>query len=100
MVYLTPLRYPGGKRRLAPVVTRLLELNKFKDVEYVEPYAGGAAVALTVLLEEYASIVHINDLSRPIYAFWHTVLNNATWLCGQIEHVKITMAEWRRQRAI
>src|SRR6266446_4205919 len=100
MPFYTPLRYPGGKRRIAPVVMRLLELNGFKDVEYVEPYAGGAAIALALLLEEYASAIHINDLSRPVYAFWHTVLNENHQLCRKIERVNITMNEWRRQRAI
>ena len=85
---------------MAPVVMHLLELNGLKDVQYVEPYAGGAAIALAVLLEEYASVIHINDLSRPVYAFWHTVLNETAQLCRRIERVKITMREWRRQRAV
>jgi DNA adenine methylase len=100
MPYYTPLRYPGGKRRLAAVIMRLLEANGLKDVQYVEPYAGGAAVALALLLEEYASIVHINDLSRPVYAFWHTVLNETERLCRRIDRVKVTMREWHRQRAV
>jgi DNA adenine methylase len=98
--FYTPLRYPGGKRRLAPVVMRLLEANALGDVNYAEPYAGGAAIALALLLEEYASTVHINDLSRPVYAFWHTVLNNTQHLCRRIEDVKVTMREWHRQRAV
>lgn len=85
---------------MGPVVMRLLEWNNLKDVQYVEPYAGGAAVALTVLLEEYASAIHINDLSRPVYAFWHSVLNDTDRLCRRIEHVKITMREWKRQRGV
>src|ERR1035437_2739791 len=100
MSYYTPLRYPGGKRRLVPTVVRLLEENGLKDVQYAEPYAGGAAIALALLLEEYASVVHINDLSRPIYAFWHSVLNNTTELCRRIEKTKVTMREWHRQRAV
>jgi len=100
MPYYTPLRYPGGKRRLAAVVMRLLEENGCKDVQYVEPYAGGAAIALALLMEEYASVVHINDLSRPVYAFWHSALNNTVELCRRIERVKVSMREWHRQRAI
>jgi DNA adenine methylase len=98
--FYTPLRYPGGKRRLAPVVMRLLEANDLKDVQYAEPYAGGASVALSLLFEEYASTVHINDLSRPVYAFWHTVLNAAEELCQRIDKAKVTIREWRRQRAV
>ena len=100
MPFYTPLRYPGGKKRLAPVVMRLLEVNGLKDIEYAEPYAGGASMALTLLFEEYASAIHINDLSRPVYAFWHTVLNEADELCRRIDRVKVTMREWHRQHKI
>jgi DNA adenine methylase len=100
MPFYSPLRYPGGKRRLAPVVMRLLEENRLADVQYVEPYVGGAAIALALLFEEYASIIHINDLSRPVYAFWHAALNRADWLCRKIEKTKITMAERARQRSV
>lgn len=94
------MRYPGGKRRLASSVMMLLEENALRDVQYVEPYAGGAAIALALLLEEYASVVHINDLSRPVYAFWHAVLNDTPELCRRIESVKVTMREWHAQRAV
>src|SRR5258708_39206806 len=100
MPFYTPLRYPGGKRRLAATVMRLLEENHLKDIQYVEPYAGGAAIALALLFGEYASIVHINDLSRPVYAFWSSALNNTTELCRRIERTKITMREWRHQRSV
>jgi DNA adenine methylase len=100
MPFYTPLRYPGGKRRLAGVVARLIEVNGLTDVRYAEPYAGSAAIALSLLLEDYASVVHINDLSRPVYAFWHTVLNETEWLCRRVGGVKVTMRTWRRQRAI
>lgn len=100
MPFYTPLRYPGGKRRLAPVVMRLLEANGMKDVRYIEPYAGGAAVGISLLLEEYASVIHLNDLARPVYAFWHTVLNDTDALCRRVSRVKVTIAEWRRQRKV
>ncbi|HEX4144657.1 MAG TPA: DNA adenine methylase [Pirellulales bacterium] len=100
MLHYTPLRYPGGKRRLAGVVVRLLELNGLQDTQYVEPYAGGAAVAIGLLFEEYASVVHLNDLSRPVFAFWHTVLNKTEWLCNRIRTAKITMPAWRRHREV
>jgi DNA adenine methylase len=100
MPFYTPLRYPGGKRRLAAVVVRLLEANGLTDIQYVEPYAGGSAIALDLLFGEYASVIHINDLSRPVYAFWHSVLNNTKQLCRRIERVSVTMREWRKQRAV
>jgi DNA adenine methylase len=100
MPYFTPLRYPGGKRRLTNVMVRLLQENGLRDVQYAEPYAGSAAVALALLLEEHASAIHINDLSRPVYAFWHTALNETAELCARIERVKVTIKEWHRQREV
>jgi DNA adenine methylase len=70
------------------------------DVTYVEPFAGGAAIGLALLLEEYASTIHINDLSRPVYAFWHAVLHDTKELCRRIEHAKLTVPEWRQQRKV
>lgn len=78
---------------------RLLEANGFSDVQYVEPFAGGAAIPMALLLQEYASVIHINDLSRAVFAFWHTVLNEPDDLCRRIDRVRLSMAEWRRQRA-
>lgn len=100
MPFQTPLRYPGGKRRLSAFVMRLLEANNLHGVQYVEPYAGGASLALALLLGDYASVIHINDLSRPVYAFWHEVLNGTDALCERIEATDVTMAEWHRQRAV
>lgn len=100
MPYYTPLRYPGGKRRLVTTVTSLLQHNGLKDIQYAEPYAGGAAIALALLFEEYASVVHINDLSRPVYAFWYAALNNTAELCHRVELTEVTMREWRNQREI
>jgi DNA adenine methylase len=100
MPFFTPLRYPGGKRRLAQVVMRLLDANDLTDIEYAESHAGGASIALALLLNEYASTIHINDLSRVVYAFWYCVLNDSEELCRRIEQVNVTMDEWRRQRAV
>ena len=71
-----------------------------RDVQYAEPCAGGAALALALLFEGYAGTIHINDLSRPVFAFWHSVLNDTDALCRRIDETDVTMAEWRRQRAV
>ena len=85
---------------MSSVVSWLMEKNQLADAEYVEPFAGGAAVALALLFEGYASAIHLNDLSRPIFAFWDTVLNDTETLCRWVRSVPVTMDEWYRQRAI
>jgi DNA adenine methylase len=99
-LFPSPLRYPGGKRKVANFVKLLFLENNFAGGEYVEPYAGGASVALALLFESYASHIHINDIDRSLYAFWHAVLDDTEGLCARIHDTKVSVAEWRRQRAV
>lgn len=99
-LYPSPLRYPGGKGKLANFAKLVMLENDLVGSEYVELYAGGAAVALSLLFEEYASHVHINDLNRSVYSFWGAVLDNSDALCDRIKCTRPTIAEWRRQRLI
>lgn len=96
----SPLRYPGGKGKLANYVKLIFLENGLVGREYVEPYAGGASVALALLFEEYASHIHINDLNPSVAAFWRTVLNATEDLCDLIANTPVTVDEWERQRAV
>ncbi len=96
----SPLRYPGGKSQLTPLVVEILRENDLFNGEYVEPYAGGAGIAWTLLLNNQVSRVHINDIDPAIYAFWYCVLRRTDDFCERIERFKVTMTQWRRQRAI
>jgi len=98
--YYSPLRYPGGKGRIANYVKLLLEQNLLLDGNYVEPYAGGASVAIDLLVNEYVSDIHINDIDDSIYSFWHSILNDTDRLCEKIRDAKLTIEEWRKQQYI
>jgi DNA adenine methylase len=100
MLYPTPLRYPGGKGKLTNFVKLLLLENNLLDGHYAEPFAGGAGVALSLLLQEYVIHIHINDLNKSIYSFWYSVLHETDELCRLINDVPLTMEEWRLQRSI
>lgn len=100
MNFYSPLRYPGGKGRLAPYFKQILKDNQLCDGVYVEPYAGGAAVALSLLLDCYASKVIINDIDRSIFAFWDSVLNETEEFCELIEKTPVSISVWKEQAAI
>ena len=97
---LSPLRYPGGKGKMAGVFKRIIEENDLLDGTYVEPFVGGGSVALSLLLNDYVSRIVINDKDRSIYAFWHSVLNDAERLCRAVADTPIDMNVWRRQKAV
>jgi len=98
--FYTPLRYPGGKGKFAGYVKELFVANKLLDGHYVEPFAGGAGIAIELLLQDYIEHAHINDLDRSIYAFWHSVLMETDALCDLIECTPVNIEEWFRQRGI
>jgi DNA adenine methylase len=98
--HYSPLRYPGGKGRLSGFVQRIFEENELLDGHYVEPYAGGAAVGLSLLLLEYASRIYINDISQPLYLFWKAVVSDTDALCKRIFDENVTVGQWKRQQSI
>nr|WP_307903333.1 DNA adenine methylase [Clostridium botulinum] len=99
MIY-SPLRYPGGKSRLTKYVEKLIHLKKLNKSTYIEPFCGGAAIALSLLINGHVSDIIINDYDRSIYAFWYSVKNYSEELCSMIKNTEITIEEWHRQRAI
>jgi DNA adenine methylase len=98
-MFYSPLRYPGGKIKLAKFIEKICEDNKING-HYIEPYAGGASVALYLLIENKVKEITINDLDRSIYAFWYSVLYKTDELCRLIEKTPISIEVWEKQKMI
>jgi DNA adenine methylase len=98
--YPSPLRYPGGKGKVANFLKLMILRNGLVGIDYIEPYAGGASVALSLLFEEYIGHANINDLNEGVYNFWRMVLDDPDALCSKISTVPLSMAEWQRQKRI
>lgn len=98
--FLTPLRYPGGKGKLAEFIKAVIVNNNLIGGTYVEPYAGGAAVAIELLLLDYVDEIHINDLNPGIYSFWNSVVNRTADLVDLIRSTPVTIEEWHTQKSI
>ena len=99
MKFYSPLRYPGGKNKLAKFIALICEKNNING-HYVEPYAGGASVALYLLINRYVKEITINDLDRGIYAFWYSVLNGTEKFCRKIRNTEITVENWKKFKKI
>jgi len=89
--FLSPLRYPGGKGRLGPWIASLLRANSLEGGSYVEPYAGGAGVAMYLLLRNHVRRIVINDADPVVYAFWRTVVQEPDALIHEIQTRAPTM---------
>lgn len=98
--FFTPLRYPGGKGKLAEFLKAIVVCNDLVGGAYVEPYAGGAAVAIELLLLDYVDEIHVNDLNPGIHAFWKSVLDHTDELIALINATPVTIDEWHAQKAV
>jgi DNA adenine methylase len=94
------LRYPGGKAPFAPFIAKIMEVNGVAGGHYLEPYAGGAGVALDLLFQGLASHIHINDVDPAVYAFWISVTQYSHALLKLLESTSITIEEWFRWRSV
>ena len=98
-MFYSPLRYPGGKNKLSKFISNICKLNNING-HYVEPYAGGASVALYLLINKHVKKITINDFDQSIYAFWHSVLYHNLKFCRAINSAELTIENWKRQREI
>ena len=85
---------------MANYFKQIFKDNLLYDGIYIEPYAGGASVALSLLFNEYASKVIINDIDKSIFSFWHSVLNETDNLCKLIRDTPVSVDTWDIQRFI
>ena len=99
--YISPLRYPGGKRKLASHVAGLLDRHNLKNVDrIIEPFAGGAATSIAFLEAGLAREAVLNDLDPLVSAFWATVFSRrADQLADRILDAKIDLQTWDDLRA-
>lgn len=97
---LSPLRYPGGKSSIMPLISRTINSSGMQRYGYVEPYAGGCGLALSLLYGGYVSEIHINDIDPGVWSFWLSVLDHTSDLVALIRDANVTVDEWQRQRRV
>jgi DNA adenine methylase len=96
----TPLRYPGGKARFAPMIADVINGNKLAGGHYLEPYAGGAGVALVLLMDAVVSHIHINDADPAVSVFWRAAVQDTAELIKLVANEPVTMEAWHHWRAM
>ncbi len=100
--FFSPLRYPGGKTRLANKLLEAIEKNfdQRKGVILVEPYAGGAGASLALLFTGKVEKIVVNDLDKAIFTFWKIAVSDTDYLINKVRRTDVTIEEWKRQKAI
>lgn len=100
MRFYSPLRYPGGKNRAIALFKDIIHLNNLQKCTYVEPFAGGASIALGLLIEGDVERIIINDADPSIYSFWISCLTKNEEFCELLINTKVTVDVWQQQKEI
>ena len=99
-MFYSPLRYPGGKGKLAPFMEYMIDQQGHRGGTYIEPFAGGAGIAIELLLRNVVSNIVINDYDKCVWSFWRAVLTETDRFLEELNNVSISIDEWYRQRDI
>ncbi len=74
----SPLRYPGGKTWLIPHIREWLRHTGPEIL--IEPFAGGAIVSLTAVMENLVRSAVMVEIDRDVAAFWRSALESGATL--------------------
>lgn len=96
----TPLRYPGGKARFAPLIECVMRDNGLFGGHYFEPYAGGAGLALVLLLDGVVERIHINDADPAVAVFWRAMVERNGELSNMVANAEVTIDAWHHWRGV
>jgi DNA adenine methylase len=100
MRYISPLRYPGGKARLAPYIAGLIARQRPRPRSYAEAFAGGAGAALRLLVNGEVDHIYINDLDPGISALWRCIFQDSEHLAKMAEDEEVSVEAWRHHAAV
>lgn len=99
-MYYSPLRYPGGKGKLASFMEYMIDQLGHRGGTYIEPFAGGAGIAMELLLRNVISRIVINDYDKAVWSFWKAILTETDRFVEEIRTVPLTVDEWQKQHEI
>ncbi len=89
----SPLRYPGGKTWLIPHIREWLRESSPEIL--IEPFAGGAIVSLTAVMEELVTAAVMVEIDRDVAAFWRSALESGATLQEWIHQFDPTIERLR-----
>lgn len=92
--YVSPLRYPGGKARMAPFLADMFASQYGPmDVEvWIEPFAGGLGAGLTMLDAGHVEEVWFCEKNPALAALWRALIASPHEVAHLVEGLSPSLA--------
>lgn len=78
----------------------IIDKLNIRNGTYVEPFAGGAGIAIELLLKGVVDRIVINDYDKSIASFWKAIVWENDRFIDKMMDTPITIEEWHKQRAV
>lgn len=95
---ISPLRYPGGKSKLANYI--LSHMNMKKTDKLISPFIGGGSVEFALLEAGVFKELVINDYDFGIYSLFEMIKKSPEALTMEIKNRVPTIEDFKKSRAI
>jgi DNA adenine methylase len=99
----SPFRYPGGKTWLVPRARQWLLSRALRPSDFIEPFAGGGIVSLTVAFEGLANRVTMVELDEQLAAVWRMILeqpDGAEQLAERISSFELSLGSFMAAKTL
>lgn len=83
---------------LEGMVTSIICKNGLLGGHYIEPFAAGCGLALSLLFSGAVREVHLHDVDPAISSLWRAILHDTENLVSLTVQTPVSMQEWHRQR--
>jgi len=100
MLFYSPLRYPGSKRKLFNYLERILTHNNSTPQVLIEPFVGGGSVFINFLSCHEESRAIIADKDELIYSFWKILFTEPSYLINFIRKTRVNLKTFDQYRYI
>lgn len=96
--HVSPLRWPGGKSKAVYQILKECEKDNLEN--FVEPFAGGASVGLSLLMAGKIKELYLNDLDYGVYSLFYIIVNFPWMLIDEIKAFEPSKEAYKQAQSI
>lgn len=95
---VSPLRWPGGKSKFVGKILEQCNVDMMEN--FVEPFAGGASVGLSLLLAGRCKELYLNDIDYGIFSLFKSIKETPAALIEKIRSFQPSESAYKEAQTV